>query len=436
MAAAVAAGALAAAPSGAHAARWTLQGPTGIAEAGASVAFAGDQAIVGAPQVGAGPQGAAIEGAVFAAPLADGGGTIALASAPGVVRAGGILQNAGTGVADVGDVNGDGIPDVGVTDGAGQAAFVVYGRTGGGTVDLAHLGADGITIDGTGLPGFAGSAISAAGDVNGDGLADVAITRPASPAQGGGSVYWILGRAGGGAVSLGAGGAAREVRLPVGAGPRALAGGADLDGDGTPDLVASDPSGAGRVWVLSFHAPSPVVRTLHGAHAGDGLGGAVAVAPDGRLVLTAEQARTTHDAHAAAAAYVVARTVSGALSPRRRGVTTIYGGTAGTDAITSVDARRTTAGRLRVALGVPGYRRDRAHAARGAAYVATITPGARLVRLASSRGVIRIDGAAAGARFGAAVALNATGTRLIAGAPDTARRRGAAVVTDPPEPRG
>jgi hypothetical protein len=349
-----------------------------------------------------------------------GAGRVDLGSAPQVTQIGGIAENAGAGVAAVGDVNGDGLPDVAISDGARQEAFVVYGRADAAPVDLAHLDAAGLTIDGTGLPGFAGSAVSAAGDVNGDGLADVAITRPAA---GGGSVYWIYGRADGGTVhlaDLGAGG--REQRLAVGAGASALAGGQDLDGDGVPDLVAADPSAtaagvarAGRVWVLSGRGG--VARTLRGAHAGDGLGGVVRVSAGGTIAVTAARARNG-SGHLVAAAYVLKGAISGALSPRRTGVATLFGGGA---TIAGLDVVATSDGRSVVAAGVP------AQGTAGAAYVVRLDRATHRTLLSNGR---RFTGPSPGAAFGAAVALTPSGDRVAVGAPGATGRSGEARILD------
>ncbi|HYU04785.1 MAG TPA: integrin alpha, partial [Jatrophihabitantaceae bacterium] len=112
---------------------------------------------------------------------------------------------AGSSIAAAGDVNGDGHPDVVVgTEGASPngrtragAAFLVFGRRKAGVVQLAKLGAGGFEIDGSGPEAFAGATVAGLGDVNGDGLADVAVSEyPAGsfyPAYGRPRVVVILG---------------------------------------------------------------------------------------------------------------------------------------------------------------------------------------------------------------------------------------------------
>jgi Ca2+-binding RTX toxin-like protein len=97
---------------------------------------------------------------------------------------------AGHTVASAGDVNADGIDDLligalyadpagGGTD-AGES-YVLFGRVGGfGTgVDLLTLnGLTGFAVGGGALGGFSGQSVSAAGDVNGDGIDDLIIGSP------------------------------------------------------------------------------------------------------------------------------------------------------------------------------------------------------------------------------------------------------------------
>jgi uncharacterized protein with PIN domain len=90
-------------------------------------------------------------------------------------------------VSAAGDVNGDGIDDViiGYPEGAGSAgeSYVVFGRTNGfpAALSLSDLdGSNGFVINGIDALDESGRSVSAAGDVNGDGIADVIIGAPFS----------------------------------------------------------------------------------------------------------------------------------------------------------------------------------------------------------------------------------------------------------------
>jgi Ca2+-binding RTX toxin-like protein len=111
----------------------------------------------------------------------------------------------GNSVSNAGDVNGDGIDDllIGAPEvslpGRVEAgnAYLVFGTAGGlDTIDLRALTPDrGLVISGAGERDRAGTAVSAAGDINGDGFADIIVGAPETHpvALGNGKAYVIYG---------------------------------------------------------------------------------------------------------------------------------------------------------------------------------------------------------------------------------------------------
>jgi len=106
---------------------------------------------------------------------------------------------AGWSPAHAGDVNGDGLADVVMSEegnGAFRRSYVVFGKPDTAAVDLADVAAGngGIAINGeSGTPNFAYNVVSGAGDVNGDGLADLVVAdRDAGP-KGAGRAYVVFG---------------------------------------------------------------------------------------------------------------------------------------------------------------------------------------------------------------------------------------------------
>ena len=103
---------------------------------------------------------------------------------------------AGVSVSNAGDVNGDGFDDIIVgaplTPGGVGQAYVIFGSNAGfsSSLDLSSLdGTQGIIVNGIGSAGT-GQSVSAAGDMNGDGLDDFVIGAPRDAA---GIVYVVFG---------------------------------------------------------------------------------------------------------------------------------------------------------------------------------------------------------------------------------------------------
>ncbi len=156
-------------------------------------------------------------------------------------------------VAGVGDLNADGFADVAI--GAPYA-------TGGGRVDVFLGGPSGLpAAPSVALPSpeagaYFGAAIAAAGDVNGDGYADMVVG--ASEAAGGGRAWVYFGGAAGvtspSRVTLLPGADSRQAGF-------AVAGVGDVDGDGYADVAVGAPSAAsqhGRVYVYRGASEAPL----------------------------------------------------------------------------------------------------------------------------------------------------------------------------------
>jgi Ca2+-binding RTX toxin-like protein len=170
----------------------------------------------------------------LAAPGAADAATLPLRHADAVLTGAAPHDLAGESVAGLGDVNGDGRPDVAVS--AGREAFVLLGPV-DRSAPLRTLVARGRGFAITGLGGPA--RVHAAGDFDGDGLADVAVV-------GGATVHVVLGRRSVEAVDVRRLGAA-GVRIDGATGRVEVAGGGDVDGDGRADLAIGS---AGAVSVV------------------------------------------------------------------------------------------------------------------------------------------------------------------------------------------
>ena len=108
-------------------------------------------------------------------------------------------------VSNAGDVNGDGFDDLIVgspyADSNGTS-YVVFGKTTGfdAAMDLSSLdGSNGFRLDGETAYDRAGSSVSTAGDINGDGFDDLIVGAPGADSNGeiSGSSYVVFGKASG-----------------------------------------------------------------------------------------------------------------------------------------------------------------------------------------------------------------------------------------------
>ena len=216
------------------------------------------------------------------------------ASAGFIIQGDALDDSAGRSVSSAGDVNGDGFGDLIVgapfgDDGGNNAgeAYVVFGKASGfgSVVDLTTLApADGFIVQGDESVDITGFSVSSAGDVNGDGFADLILGATGGDDGGldAGEAYVVFGKASGFGTVDGTGRAIIDLTtLSASAGfiiqgdeandtaGRSVSSAGDVNGDGFADLIIGADRGsdggaaAGEAYVIFGKASG--FGTLDGA---------------------------------------------------------------------------------------------------------------------------------------------------------------------------
>ncbi|GDX83635.1 hypothetical protein LBMAG42_54460 [Deltaproteobacteria bacterium] len=272
-------------------------GEAALDYAGISVAGAGDanadgfdDVLIGAPYVSNGTDRGGAAYMVFGSPTPS---SMSLAGA--VQYTSDRNSDAGRSVAAGGDVDGDGCDDqlVGADlhDGGGSGAGGAYLIVGGSTAASASLSAA-VTYTGEASLDYAGLAVAGAGDVDGDGYADILVGAFGNDDGGAeaGAAYLILGAASPASASLSSAVQYTGENGGDNAGV-SLSRAGDVDGDGHGDfLIGADDNidagtAAGAAYLL-LGSTAPAAADLStaveytGEAAGDGAGRSVAGAGD------------------------------------------------------------------------------------------------------------------------------------------------------------
>ena len=185
----------------------------------------------------------------------------------------------GISVSSAGDVNGDGLDDLAVgaflasLPGKGNAGktYVVFGTASGfaASIDLSAVaaGTGGFVLNGQSAYDRSGFSVSSAGDVNGDGFADLIVGAESADPAGGSSAgksYVVFGKASGfgasielSAIAAGSGGFVLNGQSAGDYAGGSVSSAGDVNGDGLADLIVgarySDPAGgtsAGKSYVV------------------------------------------------------------------------------------------------------------------------------------------------------------------------------------------
>ena len=236
-----------------------------------------------------------------------------------------VTYDIGNAVAVLGDLDGDGVPEIALgsnsNDEAGNDAGKVYVVSGSaavaGTVDL---GAPMVSIVGDAANDQLGRVVVNAGDLDGDGLDDLA-SSSSSTGSSAGRTYVFRGMdlAGGGPLVASQAWAILEGENPLDSSGYSLAGAGDVDGDGLGDLLVGavrGGSGLGKVYLVMGASISPGVSSLAGAdhaftgeqvddYAGSSVDGAGDVDGDGLADILIGAEQSDAGAYGSGAAYLI-----------------------------------------------------------------------------------------------------------------------------------
>jgi Ca2+-binding RTX toxin-like protein len=258
--------------------------------------------------------------------------TIAAGTGGFVIHGQDVGDRSGRSVASAGDINGDGFADLNIgaepADAAGNAkryagdSYVVFGKASGwgAPIDLTTIaaGTGGFVIHGQDASDNSGYSVASAGDINGDGFADLIIGALYGDAAGNakgdaGDSYVVFGKASGwgaaidlATIAAGTGGFVIHGQDNEDQSGRSVASAGDINGDGFADLIigalagdaaGNSKGGAGDSYVIFgrdftntvTHAGTASAEVLTGTSAAnvmvaglgndtlDGLGGADAL---------------------------------------------------------------------------------------------------------------------------------------------------------------
>ena len=227
---------------------------------------------------------------VFGGPSVGGSGVLALSNLNGKngfkLDGEAAGDSSGNSVSAAGDINGDGVVDLlvgayGHASNTGRS-YVVFGGSAVGNLGLLGLsglnGTNGFKLDGETTSDYIGYSVSAAGDINGDGVADL-LVGAYNPAGGTGRSYVVFGGSAVGSSGLvalaslnGANGFKLDGETMNDSSGRSVSMAGDINGDGVADLLVSafgHANGTGRSYVVFGDVPPVLVSNSLSLFAGE-----------------------------------------------------------------------------------------------------------------------------------------------------------------------